>query len=265
MFNSRLKDLHSFTGFGLMAGLCVAFLYAPIAFLLTYSFNAGRSVSIWSGFSFRWYEAVFNNSDIQSATYNSLIIAIVAASIATVLATGAAIATVRHDFKGRQVTFGLLNFPLFVPEIVTAVASLIFFVAVGIKLGMLTIIISHTVFCIPFAYLPIRARLESMDDTLEVAAADLYATPPKAFFHITLPLLVPGLISGWLLAFIISLDDFMITTMVTGPGATTLPLHIYGMLRLGMTPEVNAISSLLVLASTLLVVIAGFLGSVNKH
>ena len=111
MFNSRLKDLHNFTGFGLMAGLCVAFLYAPIMFLLTYSFNAGRSVSIWSGFSFRWYEAVFNNSDIQNATFNSLIIAVVAASIATVLATGAAIATVRHDFKGRQATFGLLNFP----------------------------------------------------------------------------------------------------------------------------------------------------------
>jgi len=265
MFNSRLKDLRNFTGFGLMAGLCVAFLYAPIVFLLTYSFNAGRSVSIWSGFSFRWYEAVFNNSDIQSATANSLIIAVIAASIASVLATGAAIATVRYEFKGRQATFGLLNFPLFVPEIVTAVASLVFFVAIGMNLGMLTIIISHTVFCIPFAYLPIRARLESMDDTLEGAAADLYASPAKAFFHITLPLLVPGLISGWLLAFIISLDDFMITTMVTGPGATTLPLHIYGMLRLGMTPEVNAISSLLVLASTLLVIVAGFLGRVDKH
>ena len=265
MFNFRLKDLRSFPGFGLMAGLCLAFLYAPIMFLLTYSFNAGRSVSIWSGFSLRWYEAVFNNSDIQSATANSLIIAVIAASIATLPAPGAEIANVRHKFTGRQVTFGLLNFPLFVPEIVTAVASLIFFVAVGIKLGMLTIIISHTVFCIPFAYLPIRARIESMDAELEVAAADLYAYPMKAFFHITLPLLVPGLISGWLLAFIISLDDFMITTMVTGPGATTLPLHIYGMLRLGMTPEVNAISSLLVLASTLLVVIAGFLGRADKH
>ncbi|MCP4982042.1 MAG: ABC transporter permease [Gammaproteobacteria bacterium] len=265
MLFSRLKDLHGFTGFGLMAGLCLAFLYAPIMFLLTYSFNAGRSVSIWSGFSFRWYEAVFNNSDIQAATMNSLIIAVIAASVATLLATGAAIATVRHDFRGRQVSFGLLNFPLFVPEIVTAVASLVFFVAVGIKLGMLTIIISHIVFCIPFAYLPIRARLESMDDKLEAAAADLYATPMKSFSYITLPLLVPGLISGWLLAFIISLDDFMITTMVTGPGATTLPLHIYGMLRLGMTPEVNAISSLLVLASALLVVIAGSFGFVDKR
>jgi spermidine/putrescine transport system permease protein len=234
-------------------------------FLITYSFNAGRSVSIWTGFSLRWYEAVFSNSDIQNATINSLIIAVTAASVATVLATGAAIATVRYKFSGRHATFGLLNFPLFVPEIVTAVASLVFFVAVGIKLGMLTIIISHTVFCIPFAYLPIRARLESMDASLELAASDLYASPMKAFYYITLPLLVPGLVSGWLLAFIISLDDFMITTMVTGPGATTLPLHIYGMLRLGMTPEVNAISSLLVLASTILVIVAGLLGRVDKR
>lgn len=261
---ARRKDLRSFPGFTTMSVMCVGFLYAPIAFLAVYSFNSGRSVSVWSGFSFRWYSAVYNNSDIQNAAVNSLLIAVVASSAATILATAAAIATVRRIYPGKDATFALLNLPLLVPEIVTAVATLVFFSALGISLGFGTVIISHTVFCIPFAYLPIRARLASMDANLEMAAADLYATRMQAFWKITFPLLIPGAISGWLLAFIISLDDFIITTMVTGPGATTLPLHIYSMLRLGITPEVNAISSLMIAASTGLVILAGLLGRISK-
>ena len=261
---ARLKDIRSFPGFGTISVLCVVFLYAPIMFLAMYSFNSGRSVSVWSGFSFRWYTAVFNNSDIQTAAINSLTIAVIASSIATIMAVAAAIATVRRDYRGKDVSFALLNFPLLVPEIVTAVASLIFFSALGFSLGFATVIISHIVFCIPFAYLPIRARLVSMDPTLEMAASDLYASRIEAFRRITLPLLVPGVISGWLLAFIISLDDFIITAMVTGPGATTLPLHIYSMLRLGITPEVNAISSLMIAASTALIIVAGLLGRLTK-
>ncbi len=265
MFN-QIRDLRTFPGFGLMAGICVAFLYGPIVFLVAYSFNAGRSISVWTGFSLRWYEKVFSNTDIQSATANSLFIAVLAALAATVLATGAALATTRgRKIKRSNEVFAVLTLPLMVPEIVSAVASLVFFVFIGLELGLLTVLLAHTVFCIPFAYLPIKARLESMDDNLEAAADDLYATPRQAFFHVTLPLLVPGIVSGYLLAFIISLDDFIITSMVAGAGATTLPLHIYSMLRLGVTPEVNAISTLLVGASIVLVIASAFLGRTKNN
>ncbi|MGF6256966.1 ABC transporter permease [Ensifer sp. ZNC0028] len=261
---ARLRDLRVFPGFGLLSVGCVVFLYAPIVVLAIYSFNDGRSVTRWTGFSFRWYQTVFANQNIQTAAINSVVIAIIAATVATVFALGAAIATVNRKKGGGEGAYVVLTFPLMVPEIVTAVASLVFFVAVGISLGFATILIAHIVFCIPFAYLPIKARLESMDATLPSAAADLYASPAKAFLRITLPLLVPGLVSGWLLAFIISLDDFIITALVAGPGATTLPLHIYGMLRLGMTPEVNAISTLMLAASTVLVLISGLLGQAGR-
>lgn len=264
MSNARLKDIRAFAGFGAMAAACVVFLYAPILFLTVYSFNDGRSVSQWSGFSFRWYAKVMANTDIQAATLNSLIIATIAATVGTVLALGAALAMTNNRFRGEDAAYATLTLPLMVPEIVTAVASLIFFVAIGIGLGFTTILLAHIVFCIPFAYLPIRARLEGMDQTLRAAAADLYASRWRAFSRITLPLLVPGLVSGWLLAFIISLDDFIISSLLAGPGSTTLPVHIYSMLRLGLTPEVNAISSLMLAASTFLAIAAGIVGRRQK-
>ncbi|WP_128293118.1 ABC transporter permease [Afifella aestuarii] len=255
------RNIKQFPGFGIAAIVCVVFLYGPIIYLAAYSFNDGRSISVWAGFSLRWYGKVFGNVDIQTATTNSLMIAISAAAIATVLAIGAALATTRKTrLKRGNEAFALLSLPLMVPEIVTAVASLIFFIAIGLKLGLMTVLLAHIVFCIPFAYLPIRARLESMDDTLDAAAADLYANPRQAFLHVTLPLMLPGVVSGYLLAFIVSLDDFIITSMVAGPGATTLPLQIYSMLRLGLTPEVNAVSTLLVLASTVLVLTSVLIG-----
>ncbi|OCP25193.1 spermidine/putrescine ABC transporter permease PotC [Ensifer sp. LC54] len=261
-----MGDIRAFAGFGSVAVGCLAFLYAPIVFLAAYSFNDGRSVSRWSGFSLRWYTTVFSNENIQTAALNSVIIAVIAATVATLLALGAATATANRRATGGEAAYVVLTFPLMVPEIVTAVASLVFFVAIGISLGFVTILMAHIVFCIPFAYLPIKARLEGLDPSLPAAAADLYASPAQAFTRITLPLLVPGLLSGWLLAFIISLDDFIITALVAGPGATTLPLHIYGMLRLGMTPEVNAISTLMLGASTVLVLVSALIGRVgHKH
>lgn len=263
---SRIADIRAFAGFGSISVACLVFLYAPIVFLAAYSFNDGRSVSRWSGFSLRWYATVFDNENIQTAALNSVIIAVIAATASTLLALGAATATVHRRASGGQAAYVVLTFPLMVPEIVTAVASLVFFVAVGISLSFATILLAHIVFCIPFAYLPNKARLEGLDPSLPAAAADLYASPGKAFARITLPLLVPGLLSGWLLAFIISLDDFIITALVAGPGATTLPLHIYGMLRLGMTPEVNAISTLMLGASTVLVLVSALIGRVGqKH
>lgn len=259
LFDARTKDIRNLPGFGATAALAVAFLYAPILFLVLYSFNAGRSISRLDGLSLRWYEAVFANEEIGGAALNSVLLAVIAASIATAMATAAALAMVRMKVRRKAAAYAVLNFPLMVPEIVTAVATLIFFSTVGLGLGFGSLVIAHTTFCIPFAYLPIAARLTSMDPGLEVAAADLYARPWRRFALITLPLLAPGLISGWLLAFIVSLDDFIISSMLSGPGSTTLPVHIYSMLRLGITPEVNAVSSLMVLASALVVIASGLI------
>ena len=197
----------------------------------------------------RFFKA-FANDSIQSAAINSLIVATCATVVATTLATFAALAIARGGpFRGRGVATGVITLPLIVPEIATAVATLSFFGVIGFQLGLLTIIIAHTVFCIPFAYLPIRARLEGMNESLEQAAGDLYATPWQAFRHVTLPLLLPGIIAGAMLAFIISIDDVIITMMVSGAGSTTLPLYIYGMIRQGITPEVNVISTVMLLIS----------------
>lgn len=260
LFDTRARDIRNLPGFGLTAALAVAFLYAPILFLMLYSFNAGRSISRLDGLSLRWYRAVFANEEIGRAALNSVLLAMIAASLATVMATAAALAMVRMRVRRKAGAYAVLNFPLMVPEIVTAIASLIFFSTIGLGLGFPALVIAHTTFCIPFAYLPIAARLTSMDPGLEAAAADLYARPWTRFRLITLPLLSPGVVSGWLLAFIVSLDDFIISSMLSGPGSTTLPVHIYSMLRLGITPEVNAVSSLMVAASTLVVIASGLIG-----
>ncbi len=248
--HTRLEELRRYPGFRAVALTCLVFLYAPMVVIAIYSFNAIRSITVWGGFSFSWYAKAFNNPAIQAAALNSLIIAAVAATVSTVFATCAALAMLRgHPLRGQEAAFGLINLPLMVPEIVSAVASLLFFVAVGIPLGLTSIMLAHTVFCIPFAYLPISARLEGIESHFEEAARDLYADRWQAFRHVLLPLLVPGVISGYILAFIISLDDFIITNFVAGPGATTLPLAIYGMVRTGFTPEINAVSTVMLLIS----------------
>ncbi|MFD1329199.1 ABC transporter permease [Mycoplana ramosa] len=232
----------------------MVFLYLPIAILILYSFNASTLVMVWSGFSLDWYAKVYANSDIRNAAANSLIVATVATLAATTIATLAALVLVRGGrFKGRGAAAALISLPLMVPEIVTAVAVLIVFAGAGISLGLGNVIIAHITFCIPFAFMPIRARLEGMDTTLEQASADLYGSDWDTFRHVTLPLMMPGILAGAMLAFVISLDDFIITMMVAGAGATTLPVYIYSMIRQGVTPEVNAVSTLLLLASLVLV------------
>jgi spermidine/putrescine transport system permease protein len=192
------------------------------------------------------------------------VIAIAASLAGTTLATFAALATNSERFRGQSLVNGLLALPLLVPEIVTAVATLLFFVLIGLKLGIMTVIIAHTVFCIPFAYLPIRARLQGMDPALGHAAADLYANEWQAFTRVTLPLLWPGILSGGVLAFIISLDDFVITYFVAGAGATTLPVYIFGMIRIGVTPEVNAVSALMLMVSIVMVSISWLIGRARR-
>jgi len=237
-------------------------LYLPILILVFYSFNAGPSQSVWEGFSLHWYEAAFQNRQVRDVSIRSLWLAATAASIATVLATLAALGTTRVGrFPGQTMIYALINQPLMVPKIVTGIALLIFVAAIKVQTGytgMGYLVAAHTAFCIPFAYLPIRARLETLDPALESAAADLYASPVRAFLHITLPLLVPGILAGFMLGFVISLDTVVITEFVKSAGQDTLPTYMLGQLRRTVTPEMNAIATLF-LALSLLIVTAFFL------
>ncbi len=244
-------------GFTTVAIICFVCLYAPIVVLVAYSFNAGESIAVWQGFSWRWYAAAWENEEVQRAAWLSVLVAVQASFYATVVATMAALATTRNKaFRGQTAVFALINQPLMVPEIVTGVALLIVFAMVKVATGyngLGYLVLAHTAFCIPFAYLPIRARLEGMDLTLETAAADLYATPWKTFRRVTLPLMWPGILAGAMLAFVISLDDVVITELVKGPGQDTLPTYMLGQLRRVVTPEINAISSALLAVSVVIV------------
>ncbi len=244
-------------GFSSMAVLCFVLLYAPIVALVVYSFNSGTNIALWEGFSLQWYVIAWENELVQEVTFRSLIVASIASATATVLATMAALGTTRtRNYRGQMVIYAVINQPLMVPEIVTGVALLIFFAIIKAATGyhgLTYLVAAHTAFCIPFAYMPIRARLEGMDDILETAAQDLYATPVQTLRRITLPLLWPGILAGLMLAFVISLDDVVITELVKSAGQDTLPTYMLGQLRRGITPEVNAISSALLGVSVLLV------------
>jgi spermidine/putrescine transport system permease protein len=230
--------------------------------LVFFSFNAGKTVMDWSGFSLQWYVIDWENTAVQEAAWRSVVIAFWATAIATTVATMAALGTTRRRaFKGQTAVYVAINQPLMVPEIVTAVALLIVFAWVKVQTGyqgLGYLILAHAAFCIPFAYLPIRARLEGMDLSLETAAADLYATPWLTFRRVTLPLMAPGIVAGAMLAFITSLDDVVITEFVKSAGQDTLPTYMLGQLRRGVTPEVNAISTVL-LGLTVVILTAFFL------
>jgi len=258
----RRFEISRIPGFATIAVATFVMLYLPIAALVTYSFNAGNSVAVWEGFSLHWYQEAWGNQAVKDATMRSLTIAVCAAAISTAVATLAAMGTTRRArFRGETFIYVAINQPLMVPEIVTAVALMILFgvvkEATGYQ-GLGYLILAHSAFCIPFAYLPIRARLEGMDLSLETAAGDLYATPWQTFRHVTLPLLGPGILAGAMLAFVISLDDVIITEFVKSGGQDTLPTYMLGQLRRTMTPEVNAISTAL-LGLTVLLLTAFFL------
>lgn len=262
---STFRPVWSFPGFGALTIGFFAFLYVPIIVLVAYSFNGSKFAMVWSEFSWRWYLKLLENDDIHRAALNSVIVACVAAPLATLMATLAALVIVRGgEFKGKALSAGLISLPLMVPEIVTAVATLIFFAMLKVNLGLVNVILAHTVFCIPFAFMPIRAALEAMDPGLELAARDLYADSWQAFRYVTLPLWTPGILSGFMLAFVISIDDFIITLMVAGAGSTTLPVYIYSMIRTGVTPEVNAVSTVLLAVSVILVSGYWLLSSANR-
>ncbi|CAG0988137.1 MAG: ABC transporter permease [Rhizobiaceae bacterium] len=256
-------EVRAQTGFTVMAVLTFGLLYLPIMTLVVYAFNDNDSIAIWKGFSLRWFRSAWNNQLVVEASIRSFQIAAAAAVLATVAATMAALATTRvtRPYRGLTFKYAFINQPLMVPEIVTAVALLIFFSRIKMwtgYTGLGYLIVAHTAFCIPFAYLPIRARLESMDLSLETAAADLYATPWNTFRRVTLPLLWPGILAGLMLAFVISLDDVVITEFVKSGGQDTLPTYMLGQFRRIVTPEINAISTVFLLLSIAIVTIFFF-------
>ncbi len=254
-----VSRLPGFTATAIGVFIC---LYLPILMLVIYSFNAGKSVASFEGFSLHWYAEAWENQQIKDATLRSLYIALMAALISTTVATMAALGTTRRRaFKGQTVIYVLINQPLMVPEIVTAVALLILFASIKVATGyqgLGYLILAHAAFCIPFAYLPIRARLEGMDLTLETAASDLYATPWRVFRRVTLPLLLPGILAGMMLAFVTSLDDVVITLFVKSAGQDTLPTYMLGQIRRQVTTEIYAISTVL-LGLTVVLLILFFL------
>lgn len=267
--SSHVTNIRRYPGFAQMAGACLFLLYAPMIIVTVYSFNGSTSITRWGGFSLQWYHNVFfgaESAKFQLAAWNSLTIAVGAATIATMLATAAAIGMNRGGtFRGKSAGFALLNLPLMVPEIVTAVATLIFFSSIGFERGLLTILVAHIVFCIPFAYLPIAARLDGISGVFEEVAMDLYASRAEAFRLVLLPLMAPGILSGFLLAFIISLDDFIITNFVKGAGVETLPTAIFGAVKVGIKPNIMAISTLMLAISILLVTISWSIGRIGTN
>ena len=224
-----------------------SFLYIPILILIIYSFNASKLVTVWAGFSTQWYGRAFANEGLVNAAWVTLRVGLVSATIATVLGTLAALALVRHTrFHGRFLFSGMIYAPLVMPEVITGLSLLLLFVAIGMDRGMTTVILAHITFSMCFVAVVVQSRLVSFDRSLEEAALDLGATPARAFFSITLPIIAPAVFAGWMLAFTLSLDDLVIAQFNSGPGATTLPMKIFSQVRLGVTPEINAVCAILV-------------------
>jgi putrescine transport system permease protein len=227
--------------------LGMAFLYLPIVLLVIYSFNASKLVTVWGGFSTQWYAELFRNEALLDAAWVTLRIALLSSTVATLLGTLAAIALVRYGrFPGRTLFSGMVYAPLVMPEVITGLSLLLLFVAVGFARGFWTIVLAHITFSMCFVAVVVQSRLVTFDRSLEEAALDLGCPPLKTFLVITLPLIAPGVVAGWMLAFTLSLDDLVISSFTSGPGATTLPMKIYSQVRLGVTPEINAVSTILV-------------------
>lgn len=237
--------------------LGLAFLYVPIAILIIYSFNASRLVSVWGGWSTRWYGVLINDGEMLESASISLRVAVVSASAATVLGTLAAIALVRGGrFRTRFLFAGMVYAPLVMPEVITGLSLLLLFVALDVDRGFWTIALAHTTLTMCFVAVVVHARLLDFDLSLEEAAMDLGCPPLRTFLTVTLPLITPAIVSGWMLAFTLSLDDLVIASFTTGPGATTLPIRIYSEVRLGVKPEVNAVSTVMIALVALAVVVA---------
>jgi putrescine transport system permease protein len=224
-----------------------AFLYLPIVLLIVFSFNESKLVTVWAGFSTKWYVSLLSNQGLLDAAWVTLRVGLISATVATVLGTLAALALTKYTrFRGRILFSGMVYAPLVMPEVITGLSLLLFFVAIGLDRGFVTVTLAHITFTMCFVAVVVQSRLITFDRSLEEAAMDLGATPARTFFQITLPVILPAIISGWMLAFTLSLDDLVISNFTSGPGATTLPMKIYSQVRLGVTPEINAVCTILI-------------------
>ena len=249
-----------------MLVLGFVFLYAPILSLIVYSFNESRLVTVWSGFSVKWYGELFRDQQMMAAAWVSVQVAFWTACASVVLGTMSAMVMTRfRDFRGKTLFGALITAPLVMPEVITGLSILLLFVSIGPIIGigeqrgMLTIWIAHVTFCMAFVTVVISSRLGELDRSLEEAAMDLGANRLKVFFVITLPIIAPALVSGWLLAFTLSLDDLVIASFVSGPSSTTLPMKVFSSVRLGLSPKINALASLMILAVSVAAVIGWWL------
>lgn len=233
--------------------LGIVFLYAPMLVLIVYSFNSSRLVTVWAGWSTRWYGELFRDEQLMTAVWRSFQVAFYAASAAVIIALLASVVMVRFTrFNGRTLFSGMITAPLVMPDVVIGLSMLLLFVAAAQTIGwpphrgLLTVWIAHTTFCVAYSTVVISSRLREMDQSLEEAALDLGATPVTAFFKVTLPIIAPSILSAWLLSFTLSLDDVVIASFVTGPGATTLPIEVFSSVKLGVTPKVNALATIII-------------------
>ncbi|MDA5095675.1 ABC transporter permease subunit [Aliiroseovarius sp. KMU-50] len=240
-----MRKLSWFNTLSLTLGF--AFLYIPMLILIIYSFNAGKLVTVWSGFSFKWYGELMQNEAFLQAAWVTLKVAVMSSTIATVLGTMAAYVMVRAGrFRGRTLFSGMIYAPLVMPEVITGLSLLLLFIAIGLDRGVLTIVLAHTTFSMCYVSVVVSSRLVTFDHSLEEAALDLGCTGFEAFRLVTLPIIMPAVLSGWLLAFTLSLDDLVIASFTSGPSSTTLPIKIFSAVRLGVTPEINALSTILI-------------------
>lgn len=237
-----------------------AFLYLPMVILIIYSFNSSKLVTVWAGFSTRWYVALLQNQSFLDAAWVTVKVAVLSSSIATVLGTMAALVLVRAGrFSGRTLFSGMIYAPLVMPEVITGLSLLLLFIGLDINRGVMTIVLAHTTFSMCYVSVVVSSRLTSFDQSLEEAALDLGCSPAQAFRLVTLPIIAPAVISGWLLAFTLSLDDLVIASFAAGPSSTTLPIKIWSSIRLGLSPEINALSTLMISVVTVGVITASLI------
>jgi putrescine transport system permease protein len=263
MASRRLSSFSPFNAVSLALGL--AFLYLPIVILVIYSFNASRLVTVWGGWSLRWYGEFFNDRAMLEAALMSFRVAATSATLATLLGTLAAVALSRGAaFRGRTLFSGMLYAPLVMPEVITGLSLLLLFVAVNAERGFWTVTAAHTTLTLCFVAVVVQSRLGALDRSLEEAAMDLGCGPARAFIAVTLPLIAPAIAAGWMLAFTLSLDDLVIASFTTGPGSSTLPIRIYSEVRLGVKPEINAICTLVIALIAAVIVVASLVAKLSR-
>jgi len=255
--NSRLEKFY--------LGFMLAMMYLPIIVVIIYSFNSSRISSVWEGFSLKWYRELLRDKSMFDAAKNSIVLAVSSSILAAIIGTLAAVGMPNVNLRGKGVMEYISTLPIMIPEIILGMVFLTYFALIGLPFGMLTLVIAHTSFCIPYIYMLVKARLVGIDKSLAEAARDLGASEIRVFFDITLPLILPAILSGMLLSFAMSLDDVVISIFVTGVNTNTLPIKIYTQLKTGVTPKINALSTLMLGATLLIYLLSSWLGKQGYH